>query len=166
MNFMFRPKMGWLLAPLFGLAVTGAEAAPVRMGLLQCTVAPGIGFIITSDKALSCIFRPRHGRPEFYSGTIRRFGLDIGATGQGQFVWGVFSAGRVAHHYALAGEYVGAGAGVTLGGGLTANALVGGNANSISLQPLSVGAQTGLSLSAGVGALRLDPAAPPPGFPG
>jgi Protein of unknown function (DUF992) len=43
-----------------------------------------------------------------------------------------------------------------LGAGGTANALVGGNSNSISLQPLS-GTSTGLNLSAGIGALTLQP---------
>jgi hypothetical protein len=46
-----------------------------------------------------------------------------------------------------------------LGAGLSANALVGGGANSISLQPLSAGESTGINLSAGIGALTLQPVA-------
>ena len=162
MNRFFHPRLlAWILgAALLGLTTGGSSAARVQSGLLECNVAPGVGLIITSSRALHCVYRPRHGRPEYYVGTISRLGLDIGATGPGRFVWGVFSAGRVHHPYALAGQYAGAGAGVTVGGGLTANVLVGGNGNSISLQPLSVGAQTGLDLSAGVGALTLEPANP------
>ena len=39
-----------------------------------------------------------------------------------------------------------------------ANVLVGGNNNTIGLQPISVGAQTGLNLALGVSALELRPA--------
>ncbi|MGH6839762.1 MAG: DUF992 domain-containing protein, partial [Methylocella sp.] len=50
-----------------------------------------------------------------------------------------------------------------LGAGGSANTLVGGYGDSISLQPLS-GETTGLNLSAGIGALTLQPiAAGPPG---
>jgi Protein of unknown function (DUF992) len=78
-----------------------------------------------------------------------------GATGPGQFAWGV-TAGPPGRRYALAGDYAGLGAGFACGPGLSANAL-GGNGNSISLQPLSLGPSTGLNLSAGVGSLSLQP---------
>jgi hypothetical protein len=47
---------------------------------------------------------------------------------------------------------------VSLGAGLGANVLVGGNGRSIALQPLSVSATTGLNIAAGVGDLFLEPA--------
>jgi hypothetical protein len=79
-----------------------------------------------------------------------------GATGPGQCAWGVYTAGPPGRRYALAGDYAGLGAGFACGPGLSANAL-GGNGNSISLQPLSLGPSTGLNLSAGVGSLSLQP---------
>lgn len=135
----------------------GAEAAWTRAGALTCNVGAGFGFIITSSRALSCVFNPRRGPAEHYVGTIRRFGLDIGFTSGGTFVWGVLSAGRDVPPFALSGEFIGAGGNAAFGGGLSANALVGANNRSISLQPLSVGVETGVNLSAGVGALRLEP---------
>jgi hypothetical protein len=152
----------FVCAGLLSFAAGSTRAAAVRSGVLECDVAPSVGFIVTSSKALTCIFRSGHARPVFYTGSVSRFGLDIGVTEAGRFVWTVFSASRIQRHFALAGDYLGAGAGATLGGGLNANALVGGNANSISLQPLSINVQTGLNLSAGVGALRLEPAPPTP----
>jgi len=160
MHLSLCPKLpAWLLsAGLVSLAATMPAAAAVRSGLLDCSVSPGIGFVITSSRALSCVFRPRHGRPEYYVGTVQRFGLAIGITGPSRFVWGVFTAAPRGAPYPLAGNYAGVGVGATVGVGLSANALVGGNAGSVTLQPLSIGAQTGIALSAGVGALTLEPA--------
>jgi Protein of unknown function (DUF992) len=160
----FLPVRTALLGAVFlGLTASAATAAPVQSGVLECNVAPGIGFIIGSNKTLSCVFHRVRGRPEFYAGAIGRIGLDIGATGPGQFAWGVFTEGPPGRRYALAGDYGGPGIGIALGAGGSANTLVGGYANSISLQPLS-GTTTGLNLSAGIGALTLQPvAAGPPG---
>jgi hypothetical protein len=153
---------GLVCAMLFSFAANSAASAAVRSGVLECDVAPSVGFIVTSSKALTCVFRSGHARPVFYTGSVSRFGLDIGVTGAGHFVWNVLSASRVQRHFALAGDYLGAGAGAAVGGGVNANALVGGNANSISLQPFSINVQTGFNLSAGVGALKLEPAPPSP----
>ena len=59
---------------------------------------------------------------------------------------------------ALAGNYVGGTASATVGVGVGANALVGGSSNSIALQPLSVEANRGLNVAAGVAAMTLTPA--------
>jgi hypothetical protein len=160
MHLSFCPKLpAWLLgAALLASAAAAPCAAAVRSGLLDCNVSPGIGFIITSSRALACVYHPRHGRPERYVGTIRQFGLAIGITGPSRFVWGVVTAAPRGAPYPLAGEYAGVGAAATVGAGLSANALIGGNARSVTLQPVSVGVQTGLALSAGVGALLLEPA--------
>ena len=159
MNFSVSPlvRAALLGAGLVGLTAT-ASATPVQSGLLACNVVPGIGFIIGSSKSLSCVFRPAPGRPEYYAGTISRIGLDIGATGPGQFAWGVFAAGPPGRRYALSGDYAGPGVGIALGAGGSANSLAGGYGNLISLEPLS-GASTGVNLSAGIGALTLRPVA-------
>jgi hypothetical protein len=51
---------------------------------------------------------------------------------------------------ALAGDHGGADASVTIGAGIGTNALIGGFERSLALQPLSVEAQSGLALAAGV----------------
>ena len=143
---------------LFGLTLSVSNATPVQSGFLACNVAPGIGFVVGSSKSVSCIYHRAHRRPEYYTGTLSRIGLDLGATGPGQFAWGVVTAGPPGH-FAPTGDYAGPGAGFALGAGLSANALVGGSGNSISLQPLAAGESTGFNLSAGIGALTLQPAA-------
>jgi hypothetical protein len=55
----------------------------------------------------------------------------------------------------LSGTYGGVGAEATLGLGVGANALVGGSSGGIILQPLSVQAQQGLNVAAGVESLQL-----------
>lgn len=133
-----------------------------RIGALECNVAGGPGFIITSSKALSCVFKPTRGRKETYVGTIRKFGLDIGATQKGKIVWAVLAPTATVRAGALAGDYVGVSAEATVGAGVQANVLVGGFDKSFNLQPLSVGGQTGLNIAAGVSELTLESVAPQP----
>jgi hypothetical protein len=137
---------------------TAAEAAPSRVGVLECNVGGGVGFIITSSKALNCSFRSaRRGGPrEHYVGTVRKFGLDIGATGRGSLVWAVYAPTNSWRPGALAGGYGGASGEISVGAGLGANVLVGGSNRTISLQPLSVQAQTGVNLALGVADLQLE----------
>jgi hypothetical protein len=155
-------------ATLAGVAVVGmaaaAQAQPARAGMLECNISGGVGFIITSSRALDCMFLPENGAPpEHYFGTVQRFGLDIGFTGPGKLAWGVFAPTSGFGPGSLAGSYGGVAAGATVIAGLGANVLVGGNSRTVSLQPLSVQGQTGLNVSAGVGAITLEyvPSAPP-----
>lgn len=136
------------------------QAGLLEVGVLECNISPGVGFVITSNRALSCSFRPhrRHLPVENYTGTIQHFGLDIGATGPGKLIWTVISTGGpIKQHYPLAGVFTGAVSSFAIGGGIGANALIGGNARSFTLQPVSLTAQSGLNLAAGVGTLTLEP---------
>lgn len=136
------------------LQVSTPAQAQSRIGVLECNISGGVGFIITSEKALSCAFNGSDGRTERYVGTIRKFGLDIGVSGPAKLVWGVFAPSKPGPG-ALTGEYAGASASASAGVGLGANALVGGARRSINLQPVSIQAQTGVNLSAGVSSLFL-----------
>ena len=157
----FRPVLTAAAVSIALLGFAGGAQAAEPIGVLKCNVAGGVGFVITSSKALACTFRPEHGKTEYYLGTIRRFGLAIGVTGPGQLVWDVLGAETQGSRYPLAGEYAGATAELSLGPGVGANALVGGNDRSFVLQPLSINAQTGIDLAAGVGEMVLEPAEPP-----
>ncbi len=159
---LFRLKLAaWLAGAAVLSGMAGGAAAAPRVGLLECNVAPGVGLVVVSSRTLACVLTPRHGPREYYTGTINRFGLDLGFTSGGRFAWAVFTAGSALPPYALAGEFVGASGSAAFGGGVSANVLIGGTNRSISLQPLSLGVETGLNLSAGVGGLSLQPAAPP-----
>lgn len=138
------------------LAVVPAAAQQgVEAGVLRCEVASGLGLIVTSSKEMSCLFTSADGHVEHYFGTISRFGLDIGGTDQGVLAWDVLAPSIGPRPGALAGNYIGGGASATVGAGLGANALVGGFQRSFTLQPLSVQAQTGLDLAAGVTGMTL-----------
>jgi hypothetical protein len=130
----------------------------VKVGRLRCNVSGGLGLIVTSTKEMRCTYTSVHGYREHYFGMIRKFGLDIGATDRGVLAWAVFAPTRRPVPGALAGDYGGVTASATVGVGLGANVLVGGSNNTISLQPLSVQAQTGLALAGGVAELALRPA--------
>jgi hypothetical protein len=135
---------------------TPAQAS-VRVGVLRCEVQAGLGLIIASSKDMSCVFRTSRGHTDRYFGTIRKFGLDIGATQRGVLVWNVLASANGPQRGALAGDYVGVGASATAGVGAGANALVGGSGRSFTLQPFSAQAQRGLNLAAGVASLTLRP---------
>ncbi|MGL4288266.1 MAG: DUF992 domain-containing protein [Phreatobacter sp.] len=141
---------------LSGLALPASAQERVRVGVLSCDVSAGIGLIVTSQRGIACRFRPdRGGRQEIYVGRISHYGLDLGVTGRGVLVWTVLAAQRRYAPYQLAGTYAGGQAQATLGVGLGANVLVGGNRNSVALQPFSVQAQTGLNAAIGVASLQL-----------
>ena len=144
-----------VLTAVATLGITEASAQTrTRAGILTCNVAGGVGLILGSQKATSCVFDPRRGRNERYTGVIRKFGLDIGATARGVIKWAVYSQGSLVPG-SLAGSYVGASAEATVGAGLGANVLVGGNNRTVALQPLSVSGQTGLNFALGIGDLEL-----------
>jgi hypothetical protein len=138
-------------------SVDPAHAQRIRAGVLTCDVSGGMGFIIGSQKAVSCVYAPAQGGPQqVYDGSISKFGLDIGTTSSGVMVWGVFTD-SVAGPGFLAGDYFGASGEVTIAAGLGANVLVGGSNRTIALQPVSVESSVGLNFAVGVAELQLRP---------
>jgi len=160
MTFLRKPLTAAALS-LLGLGLAGlaspAMADGTKVGVLSCNVSGGVGFIITSSKALSCVFESSAGAKERYAGTIRRLGLDIGVTGPGKLTWIVFAPNKGVQTGALEGDYAGVSAEATIVAGVGANALVGGFERSLTLQPFSVQVQTGGDLAAGVTSMNLEP---------
>lgn len=143
------------LLALVVMASAAEAKSGVKIGVLSCDVAGGAGFIIGSSKAVDCVYSPVGGaRAEHYSGSIGKLGIDIGVTEQTVLAWAVFAPGKV-NKGALKGSYTGVSAEATVVVGLGANVLVGGFRKGINLQPLSVQAQTGLNVAAGVASLHL-----------
>ncbi len=145
------------LAALTALAITiwpaAAQERGIELGMLDCTIEGGSGFIIGSKKDLRCTFNSANQTfaPESYFGAVRKWGLDIGSTDQAVMRWVVLAPNNnIYAPGALAGDYIGASAEVTAAVGAGANLLVGGLGNTFTLQPLSVQTQTGLNLAVGV----------------
>ena len=129
----------------------------VQVGILECRGGASIGFIVGSVTNLGCVLRA-DGLPEDrYVATVRKVGLDLGITQESALAWGVFAPVARLGPGDLAGNYVGAQGSATLGVGVGGNVLVGGSANSIALQPLSVQGQVGVSVAAGLESLELRP---------
>jgi hypothetical protein len=152
-------KRGSTIAAASALAALAALSSAlaqtrVEVGVLTCNARGSQGFIIGSTRDLSCRFN-RQGRDEHYRGTIDKFGLDIGSTKQAKIGWAVLAPTANLPPRSLDGTYAGISAEATVGLGVGANALIGGSRRSIILQPLSVQAQEGLNIAAGVSQLRL-----------
>jgi hypothetical protein len=137
-----------------------AQADGVKVGVLNCHVSSGWGFVFGSSKDLRCNFSPNKGDGERYRGTVSKFGVDIGYTSGGVLIWDVVAPESGMKRGALTGDYAGATASATAGVGVGANVLVGGFDRSITLQPLSVEGNKGLNVAAGLGAISLHYVAP------
>jgi Protein of unknown function (DUF992) len=155
---MMSTRLLLCVASLGALISTGQTALSqdnLRVGRLRCDVSAGLGLIITSTQEMECEFTSTLGAKEHYFGKISKFGLDIGVTNAGVLAWDVLAPSSGPKPGALAGDYIGVTASATAAAGAGANALIGGFGRSITLQPLSLEAQTGLALAAGVAALTL-----------
>jgi len=153
-------RLATLTIAIAALAASVASAnamPPERAGILQCQGGQNVGFVVGSVTSLECVFQSEGRRPEPYTATVRRFGLDIGVTEQTQFSWAVNAPTSRVGRGELAGSYGGVGANASVGLGGGGNFLVGGPANSYALQPISVQGQTGLNVAAGVAGLELTP---------
>ena len=145
---------------MLAASIVGASAQAsqrVQVGILECRGGASVGFIVGSVTNLGCVLRA-DGMPEDrYVATIRKVGLDLGITQESALAWGVYAPVARLGPGALSGDYVGAQGSATLGVGVGGNVLVGGSANSIALQPLSVQGQVGVAIAAGLESLELRP---------
>ena len=157
-----RTKIAMVLATALAVTLSapaGVQAkGGVKAGILNCTVAGGTGFIFGSTKRMTCVYKSAStGKTEYYAGTIRRYGIDIGFTRGGTMIWSVIAPGPQVAPGSLAGDYGGVSADVAAGLGVGAKAMVGGSKKNIALQPFSFEGLTGFNLAAGVVSLTLVP---------
>ena len=147
---------GLVVAVVLAPEPAWAQNAQLTAGTLTCRGSGSVGLILGSKQRLSCVFQRANGAPSTsYTARVTRIGLDIGVTGPSVMSWTVLASSDNPPASALAGRYAGISANASIGVGVGANALVGGSKNSIILQPLSVQAQAGVNIAAGVAGLRL-----------
>ena len=151
-----QPKLALAGALLATIAIAGEAKAQARVevGILTCWARGSTGHLVTSTKYLRCRFQ-RQGRDEYYRGSIAKFGIDVGSTAKTAITWAVLAPTANPPPRSLSGDYGGIGAEATAGYGLGANALIGGSRRGIILQPLSVQAQKGFNIAAGVATFAL-----------
>lgn len=147
---------GAIAAAVLALATNAALAEGVKVGVLECKVSSGFGFVVGSSRDVSCVYLPsKNGNKQYYDGKIKKFGVDIGYVSEATIMWAVVAPNWDVPQGALAGDYVGGTASAAAGYGAGANALVGGGGKSFALQPVSVEGQKGIAISAGIGDLTL-----------
>lgn len=138
------------------MAAAPAHAAGVKVGTLTCDVEAGWGLVLGSQKDLNCVFKSAtSGEVAKYTGDVTKLGVDIGYTNAGVMIWTVVAPSKDMKADALEGSYAGATAGVTAVVGGNLNLMVGGLDKSITLQPLSVEGNSGVSVTAAIGAMQL-----------
>lgn len=151
-------KLVAVTAVLGALGFAGTAHGATEVGTLECRIDPGIGLIVGSSKGMECRYSSADGAVnEVYEGRVTKLGVDIGVTGESVVIWQVVAKTATLQPGALAGTYTGVGAEATVGVGPKVNALIGGSDKTISLQPISVGAQAGLNVAAGISSIALVP---------
>jgi hypothetical protein len=79
-------KFTFIAFSVFTLTAAASAAVaqqPAKVGTLTCDISGGVGMIVTSQKTMACTFAPTKGAKEVYTGSITKFGLDVGATSGG-----------------------------------------------------------------------------------
>lgn len=144
----------------FAIAALAAVTFPAHaqgrtaVGTLECR-SPGTVSFIFAVTDYDCRFFSVSGRAYQYAGRITSLGLQAGVTNHEVLVWRVFAPTSAIDRDALRGNYAGASASATVLVGLGANVLVGGSRQTISLQPISVEAKTGLNFALAGSAMSL-----------
>lgn len=139
-------------------ALAQANSSPAKVGFLTCNTSSGWGFVFGSSRSVKCEYLPTQGAPERYTGSITKFGVDIGYLSSGVMAWAVLAPQTTVAPGSLAGSYAGVTGSAAFGVGAGANVLVGGSGDHFMLQPVSIEGETGLNVAGGVAALHLEPA--------
>ncbi|HYD06624.1 MAG TPA: DUF992 domain-containing protein [Reyranella sp.] len=161
-----------MLASIVGGCQTGPQSAQqmnrqyadskVYIGALTCEVSGSTGFVLGSTKDLDCVYLTKEGVSQGYTGTIRKFGLDLGYTKQGHMLWHVFQLGGLVggtlstDPKVLASGFIGEEASVSAGASGGGNWLYGGANNQIVLQATAIaGSGAGYNLAYGIANIEL-----------
>src|ERR1700676_5431772 len=86
----------------------GAQAASngVKAGFLKCDVAGSVSFVFGSSRDITCVYDAGTSIPlDHYTGTIKKYGIDIGYQSNGVMIWGVVAPSNNVGPGALAGDY-------------------------------------------------------------
>ncbi|MEI7609480.1 MAG: DUF992 domain-containing protein [Rhodospirillaceae bacterium] len=146
-------------AAVLGIAFSAAGEAKADgalvLGSLTCTKSgQGITYVVFSSNPVECTYNGVGG-PLTYTGTSGiALGVDLEIEQQAVFSFLVVGGGT-ADKNALTGTYVGVKASATVGGGITAQAGLGGAGNGFSLVPVGLGGQVGIGVTAGVSYLQI-----------
>lgn len=147
-----------------GLALVAGFATPAlaqesgfEIGTLTCKVVDVTNLILYTNEKFACDFAGSDGLSENYGGEIDSIGVNLSIKKEFTIVWAVIAPTNDKYQtHSLRGAYVGASADVALGLGAGVKVLVGGGANSFTLQPLSVAGVKGAGAAAGIQRFKLE----------
>ena len=145
-------------AVLAGASFASAqEKKGATVGMLRCNEASGWGLVFGSTKDLKCVFTgsEKGAKPAHFTGTIKKYGVDLGFTENAVILWAVVSTSDKFTPGDIAGSYGGVTAEAAWAAGLGANVLLGGTKKGFALQPLSVQGYNGINVAAGVTEVEL-----------
>jgi len=140
-------------------AVAAETSAGAKIGVMSCDTVPNTGFtlLIHSTVGVKCVFKSSQGVVEHYKGeTGVGLGIDLNYDRQTHTIYSVLAADFKKGEYQMAGKYVGAGGSASLGVGVGAHALIGGNNKSITLNPVAISGQKGIGVEGGLTYLYLE----------
>jgi len=136
------------------------EKSGAKFGVLTCEPIAGSkrNLLIRSSVDVICVYEDGDVQEHYKGESGIGLGIDLSWTSNEVIKWAVVapSSDLRPDNFALVGKYYGAKAEASAGVGLQANVLVGGGDKSFTLQPVSVGGQTGIGVAAGLGYLYLE----------
>ena len=133
---------------LMGATSISSAQVSAEVGVLSCDVSAGIGLILEQKQKLDCVFTNGDGATQNYTGSIEKFGLELGEVKEAHMTWTVLAATTTVEAGANADASLGLGAGV--------NVLIGGTGQAFTFQPVSVNTEKGTAVSAGVETMTLE----------
>ncbi len=142
------------LAALSIVAWVEPAAARPRPAELRCNVAGGFGYAVVGQRGITCVYYRPDGTTEFYVGSSSQLGIDLGSLNARRLAFRVGGTDPSAPGQ-LAGTFVGAAAGVTVGFGVSTEALIGGATGHAVLTPLDNFDDTGINFTTAVGTFNL-----------
>ncbi len=134
-----------------------AQDSGFEIGTLECKVVDVTNLVLYTKEKFACNFAGTDGLVESYDGKIDSIGVNLSIKKDFTIVWAVIAPTDDKYQsHSLRGAYVGASADVALGLGVGAKVLVGGGANSFTLQPISVAGVVGAGAAVGIQKFKLE----------
>ena len=147
-----------IAAPAYAAGQANEREAALEVGVLTCDLTAKDNDIIRSQTEYVCQLDAEDDQFDaMYVANITKWGVDLSTTDQEVIKWGVVTTQEKFNPTMMDGEYVGASADVAVAYGAGVKVLVGGEADAISLQPLSVTGKEGFGVAVGLENLELRP---------
>jgi hypothetical protein len=127
----------------------------IYIGALSCNVSGSQGYVLGSTKQLDCVFIDKNGTSASYTGTIHKYGIDIGYTRAVHSIWRVYSLGSEKSATALSGRYIGEDTTIAAGSQAGGNWLYGGSNREIAMLASGVVNDAGYNFATGVAEMSL-----------